>query len=374
MLSALLTLNALPRVGPIRLRRLLKHFGDPDNILRQSIGSLQTVAGIGPEVAAIISDWRKFTDAESELALCKQHHISILTPESPLWPRLFAECSDAPLLLYVQGEITMADQHAIGIVGSRRCTHYGRSITRKFSQRLASSGYTIISGLARGIDTEAHLAALDAKGRTIAVLGSGLLDIYPSENRELSKRIADGHGAVVSEFPLRCPPDKQTFPQRNRIVANWSSALLVTESPARSGSLITAGMACEAGRTVYAIPGPIDRPQSEGCHDLIRDGASLVTQPDQILQDLQDLPLFRSQPPSASKKSPQAETQPPKPPALNDLEKRLYSQLNSEEKTMDQLCELINEPIHLVSATLLGLEMKGLATQIAGQRYLKTIN
>jgi DNA processing protein len=256
-------------------------------------------------------------------------------------------------------------------VGSRKCTHYGRSITRTFASGLAHAGYAIISGLALGIDTEAHQAALDSQGRTIAVLGSGLLHLYPSQNRELAEHIANGHGAVVSEFPLRCPPDKQTFPQRNRIVANWSSALLVTECPRRSGSLITAGMAAEAGRPVYAVPGPIDRPQSEGCHDLIREGASLVTQPDQIIADFQELPLFSSPPSTERKKTPVSQ----KPlPDLNEFERKVFAQLSLQEKTMDQIAEATNEPIHLISATLLGLEMKGLATQIAGQRYVKTFN
>lgn len=372
MLAALLTLNALPKVGPIRLRRLLHRFGNPETILAQSTTSLQSVSGIGPEVASIISDWRKLTDADAELALCERNGISILTPQSPHWPRQLAESPDAPLLLYVKGEVTEADQHAIGIVGSRRCSHYGRSATRAFAGPLARAGYSIISGLARGIDTEAHLAALDAQGRTIAVLGSGLLNLYPSENRDLAERIADGHGAVVSEFPLRCPPDKQTFPQRNRIVANWSSALLVAESPRRSGSLITAGMASESGRPVYAVPGPIDRPQSEGCHDLIREGASLVFEPNQILHDLQELPLFQS-----TRHAQKEDPPPPKPtpaPALNDFEAAIYSFVGSKELTMDQLADLAEQPIHIVSATLLGLEMKGLVKQLAGQRYVRTLN
>ena len=377
MIAALLTLNALPKVGPIRLRRLLSRFKTPETILHQSPNTLQTVSGIGPEVASIIHHWRKHTNTEAELALCEQHNISILTPDSPLWPRYLSESPDAPLLLYCKGEITAADQHAIGIVGSRRCTHYGRSITRKFSQQLASAGYTIISGLARGIDTEAHLAALDANGRTIAVLGSGLLELYPSENKQLAERIADGHGAIVSEFPLHRQPDKQTFPQRNRIVANWSNALLVSECPARSGSLITAGMANQNGRPVYAIPGPIDRPQSQGCHDLIRDGATLVTQPNQILQELHCPPLFpkekkSNQPLQSSEKlhSPPS----PHPPSLNELESRLYNELNNQERTMDQLADLAQAPIHLVSTTLLGLEMRGLVTQISGQRYMRALN
>ena len=371
MLHALLALNSLPKIGPIRVRRLLERFGDPETVLAQSSRTLQTVPNIGPEVASIISRWKELTDPETELALCEKNGISILTADSPLWPKLLSQSPDAPPLLYVKGEITPADQHAIGIVGSRRCTHYGRSCTRKFSQVLTSSGYTIISGLARGIDTEAHAAALDAKGRTIAVLGSGLLHLYPSENKDLAERIADGHGAVISEFPLRQPPDKQTFPQRNRIVANWSTALLVTESPARSGSLITAGLACEAGRTVFAIPGPIDRPQSQGCHDLIREGASLVTQPKEILQDLQELPLYFEQPTPPQKTQIKSEPEKPKPLITSELETQLLNELAEEAKTMDQLAITLNEPIHHISPALLGLEMKGFVTQIAGQRYTR---
>ncbi len=374
MLTALLALNALPKIGPIRVGRLLEKFGDAETILKQSRTALQSVQGIGPEGATIISEWQKYTDPEAELALCEQHGISICTRDSPLWPSLFAHCPDAPLLLYVRGEITAADHHAIGVVGSRRCTHYGRSVTRQFSQALARAGYTIISGLALGIDTEAHLAALDAGQRTIAVLGSGLLHLYPSQNRELADRIANGNGAVVSEFPLRQPPDKKTFPQRNRIVANWASALLVAECPRRSGSLITAGMAAEAGRSVYAIPGPVDRPQSEGCHDLIRDGAILVSEPNHILSDLQDLPLFANARPSLPQS--QATAAAPKVtvrPLLTEIETSLLTKLSSQEVTMDQLAEQVGEPIHTVSATLLGLEMKGLAKQIAGQRYVRVL-
>lgn len=376
MLPALLTLNALPKIGPIRMRRLLATFGTPEAILEQSAAALESAPGIGPEIAAIVAQWRRLTDAEAELSLCERHGIDILTPASPLWPTQLAESPDAPLLLYVQGEITAADQHAIGIVGSRRCTHYGRSVTQTFSNGLARAGYTVISGLALGIDTAAHETALEAQGRTIAVLGSGLLHLYPSQNRELAARIADGHGAVVSEFPLRTPPDRQSFPQRNRIVANWSTALLVTESPRRSGSLITATMATESGRPVYAVPGPIDRPQSQGCHDLIRDGATLVTHPDQITKDLREPSLFTAELPglATTDSPPKPANQPAPRPTLSDLEERILAQLSSQEVTMDRLAELLTEPIHLVSANLLALEMKGLATQIAGQRYVKSLS
>lgn len=367
-LLSLLALNALPKIGPIRIRRLLDFFGSPAEVLAQKEKNLQQVSGIGPEVAAILANWQKHADPEAELALCERHQIEVLTAGSTLWPRNLTHSPDAPLLLYVKGRLTAEDQSAIAIVGSRRSTHYGRNNTRRFASVLAHVGYTIISGLARGIDTEGHEAALEAGGRTIAVLGSGLLRLYPSENAGLAERIADGQGAVVSEFPLLCPPDKQTFPQRNRIVANWCSGLLVAECPRRSGSLITANMATEAGRPIFAIPGPIDQPNSEGCHDLIRDGATLVTQPQQILQELQGQPQslldFGESHPSPGKAA-----APPRP-RLTEVEEKIYAHLSTQETTMDQLADLTGLPIHLVSATLLGLEMKSVVRQLAGQRYI----
>lgn len=380
-LLALLALNALPKVGPIRIRRLLSHFGTPSNVLSQTSHSLMRVSGIGPEVAHILTTWQELVAPEDELALCEREGITILTPDSDHFPRNLAKSPDSPLLLYVKGEVTAADQHAIGVVGSRRCTHYGRSCTRILSSELAQAGYTIISGLARGIDTEAHEAALTVGGRTIAVLGSGLLNLYPSENRDLAERIADGHGAVVSEFPLRCPPDRQTFPQRNRIVAQWSRGLLVTECPSRSGSLITANMAMEAGRPVFAVPGPIDKPQSEGCHDLIREGAALVTTARHIVDDLEQFsfPQNRIQQTTLALDSlptEPAETSKPAPPRpiLTENEGKIFDHLSTTEVTMDKLADLSSLPIHLVSATLLGLEMKGLVKQLAGQRYVRLLS
>lgn len=371
-LLSLLALNALPKIGPIRIRRLLDHFGSPGAILRQSENALQQVNGVGPEVAAILANWHKHADPEAELALCERHGFSLLTAKSPHWPRNLTHSPDAPLLLYVRGEILPDDQSSLAIVGSRRSTHYGRSATRRFASALAHAGYTIISGLARGIDTEAHEAALEAGGRTIAVLGSGLLRLYPSENAGLADRIADGQGAVVSEFPLLCPPDKQTFPQRNRIVATWCSGLLVAECPKRSGSLITANIATEAGRPIFAIPGPIDQPNSEGCHDLIREGATLVTHPQHILDEFQGQPLLDFGESRATQPQTAPVVSPPRP-RLSDIEEKIHQSLGARECTMDQLADLTSLPIHLVSATLLGLEMKGVVRQLAGQRYTLTL-
>lgn len=371
-LTALLTLNALPRVGPIRIQRLLKHFGSANEILKQSELKLQQVSGVGPEVANIISQWSQHFDPEKELNLCEQEGIQIITADHENWPTNLRNSPDAPILLYVRGEIQSADHSAFAIVGSRRCTHYGQQSTRLFAGALAQAGYTIISGLARGIDTHAHQAALDANGRTIAVLGSGLMHLYPRENTQLAQKIAAGQGAIISEFPLQQAPDKQTFPQRNRIVARWSSGLLVTECPRRSGSLITANMAAEAGRDVYAIPGPIDRPQSEGCNELIRDGAQLVTQPLQILEDCRQGEFAFSSAPSNRESlnaTKSVKTERKVAPTLNTKETAIVSALSEGPQTMDALAGACQSPIYEVTTALLTLEMKSLVKQIAGQRY-----
>ncbi len=248
-------------------------------------------------------------------------------------------------------------------------THYGREQTRKLSFQLARTGFCIISGLARGIDTAAHEAALAAEGRTIAVLGSGIVNIYPPENQALADKISE-NGAVISEFPVLYVPDKQSFPLRNRIVSGMSQGLLVVEAPARSGSMITANQALEQGRTVFAVPGPIDRPNSEGCHRLIRSGATLVCTAQDIVDDLgAELnslaldfePLVRS--PSPSRPMPE----------LNENEARILQSLEAGESTIDALAEALELAAGVVSATLLQLEMKSLIKQLPGKYFTKLI-
>ncbi|MDP0492339.1 MAG: DNA-processing protein DprA [Verrucomicrobiota bacterium JB023] len=365
-MQALLTLNALPKVGPIRIRRLIQQFGSPEAVLKQSTTALLSVHGVGPEIAEIIRSHGSIFDPDKELAACEQLGITLLTPESELWPRGLDEVDGGPVLLYVKGELSPADRHAVGIVGSRRCSHYGREVTRLFGSRLARSGYTILSGLALGIDTIAHEAALETGGRTIAILGSGLTRLYPRENKPLAQAIADGQGAVISEFPLGSPPDKQSFPQRNRIVASWSKALVVTECSRRSGSLITAGYANDAGRSVFAVPGPIDRPSSEGCHDLIRDGAILAYHPDQVADDLRSLPMH-----SRARAEPAKQQELLPLPTLTPEEELVFSHLDTRERSIDELTAAAGLPVYQVSTILLGLEMKGAARQIAGQRYVR---
>ena len=290
-LEAIVALNALPKIGPVRVHRLLEHFGSPEQILGAPVDRLCRVDGIGPETAALLHGWQDHADPATEIRRAREFGAAIITRDDPTFPPALRDCYDAPLLLYVLGELTDRDRHALAIVGSRRATHYGRQVTHKFSFQLARAGFTIVSGLARGIDTSAHEAAIAAAGRTVAVIGSGLARLYPPENLALAERIADGHGAVVSEFPLDTAPDKQTFPMRNRIVAGWAQGVIVTESPAWSGALITANLATDYGRPVFAVPGPVDRPSSGGCHALIRNGSTLVTDPSQVLDDLGELPF-----------------------------------------------------------------------------------
>lgn len=301
--QAAVTLNLIPGLGSIKIQRLMEFFGSPEIILHVDEHMLSQVRGIGPEQAKAISTWRTTTNADKEMELAEKAGARITTLFDDDYPDALRTIHDPPIVLYSWGEWLPGDEdQAISIVGSRLASHYGRLTAKRFAYELAESGATIISGLAKGIDTEAHKATLDANGRTIAVIGSGLNHLYPAENAGLCRRIADGHGAVVSEFPMNLRPGKSTFPMRNRIISAWSKATLVIEAPLRSGSLITARQAVEQGRLVYAVPGPIDRPHSEGCHELIRDGATLVSKPQHITDDMgwnrrEELPLFETSTP-----------------------------------------------------------------------------
>ncbi|RYD61154.1 MAG: DNA-protecting protein DprA [Verrucomicrobiaceae bacterium] len=362
-LEALVTLNLLPKIGPVRVRRLLERFDSAEAVLKASKDRLMQVDGIGEETSGILLKWQDHADPTKELSEVTQRGLSIVTPDDPAFPPALRQAYDAPLFLYVWGKLEERDRHAIGVVGTRRITHYGREATKKLSYQLAHAGFTIVSGLARGVDTVAHEAALAAGGRTVAVLGSGLAKLFPAENLALAEKIASGHGAVVSEFPLHTAPDKQTFPQRNRIVAAWSEALLVTECPAWSGSLITANLASDYGRPVYAVPGPINAPTSTGCNKLIRDGATLVMDASDIADDLGELPFARQ----TSVKEADSRAVPELPPE----EAQVFSALGEGESGVDRLIERTGLPAQTVSATLMKLEMRRLVRALPGFRYVK---
>ncbi|RYD19112.1 MAG: DNA-protecting protein DprA [Verrucomicrobiaceae bacterium] len=361
--EAIVALNLLPKIGPVRVRRLLEAFGDnPAAILGAPKDRLMRVDGIGEETAKILHGWQDHADPLGEIRETTERGISIVTQEDTDYPAPLRDAYDPPLLLYVWGKLEARDRHAISVVGSRRATLYGKQATKKLSYQLAQSGFTIISGLARGIDTAAHEAAVAANGRTIAVLGSGLGKLFPPENLALAERIANGHGAVVSEFSIHTSPDKQTFPMRNRIVAAWARAVLVVECPAWSGSLITANLASEYGKPIFAVPGPIDKPTSDGCNQLIRDGATLVADASHILDDLGELPFARS----AAVKEESTDL-----PELPEEEANVFAAVTADESPVDRIIERSGLPAHVVTATLMKLEMRRLVRAFPGFRYAR---
>src|SRR3954469_1368400 len=287
--EACIALNMLPTMGPVRLRKLLQVFETPERILSARSSALRAVDGVGAEVAEQIVGWENIVDLSAELQRINDFGAQVITAESSLYPKQLREIHAPPIVLYVWGEITERDQHAIGVIGSRRTTHYGTESAKKLSYQLAYAGLTVISGLARGIDTAAHQGALAAKGRTVAVIGSGLLQLYPPENAALAEKIRSGNGAAGSEFSMEIEPDRQTFPMRNRIISGWSNGLLVVEAGVNSGALISVTQALEQGRNVYAVPGHINTPTAIGSNRLIQQGAKLVMDASDILDDLQIL-------------------------------------------------------------------------------------
>lgn len=335
---AAITLNLIPGLGSVRIRRLMEQFGSPEIILHADARLLMQVRGIGPELARGIASWRTTTDAAREVELADRAGVRIVTLFDAGYPAALRTINDPPVVLYCRGSWTRADdRRALAIVGSRLATPYGRLTASRFARELAGQGVTIVSGLAKGVDTEAHRAALDAGGRTIAVIGSGLNHLYPADNEGLAAAIADGRGAVVSEFPMNLRPGKSTFPMRNRIISGWSKATLVIEAPLRSGSLITAHQAVEQGRLVFAVPGPVDRPQSEGCHELIRDGAILAARPSQILDDCGWNDLTAREPELALEDT--ASPQPALPSmVLSDDERAVHEEIVRGTSTIDALC------------------------------------
>lgn len=367
--EAFLALNLLPGIGPIRVRKLLEVFPGPEDVLSAGAEELTRVPGIGAEMARQIADWESRIDLEEEKRRMHDHGIRALTIEEEGYPAALRQIHDPPFLLYIRGEISPRDAAAVGVVGSRRMTHYGREQARKLSFQLARAGFCIISGLARGIDTAAHEAALAAEGRTIAVLGSGIGNIYPPENLALAEKIAET-GAIVSEFPVLYVPDKQSFPLRNRIVAGMSQGLLVVEAPARSGSLITANQALEQGRSVFAVPGPIDRPNSEGCHRLIRLGATLVSSASNVIEELEN--EIQSLGLQFDEDSTPEETARPGI-VLADVERKILAAMEGSENTIDSLGEDTGLPTGIVGAHLLQLEMKALVRQLPGKYFAKLI-
>jgi DNA processing protein len=363
--QALLVLNGLPHVGPIMLRHLMDAFGgDAVAVLAGKHAKLLGVKGVGPKAADALVHWADRFDLAKEVANMRQTGTRFFIQEDDKFPELLRETYDPPIGLYWQGEY-IVDRPCVAIVGTRRSTLYGRSVTKRFSSELARLGFCIVSGMASGTDTAAHEGALEAGGKTVAVFGCGLDTIYPPENKDLYKNIV-AHGAVVSEFPFGRRADRQTFPMRNRVVAGMCQGVIVIESAVSGGSMITARFAGEQGRTLMAVPGRIDQASSGGCHQLIRDGAIMVTSVDDILEELRYQRMqFPTQGAGLSLEAAESTS-----PSLSDTEQAVMDYFVGGEITSpDALAERLKRPIAEISGVLMGLELKRLIVKRADGRF-----
>jgi DNA processing protein len=363
-----ITLNMLPKVGPVRVQRLVKALGSVEAVFRARRAELMGVDGVGPEVADSILGWEKLADPVAERGLAAQHGAVILTPADSGYPAMLRTIYDFPLALYVRGQWTERDRHSVAVVGMRAPSVYGREMARKLGYQLAYAGLTVISGLARGVDTHAHEGALAAKGRTVAVLGCGVDRVYPPENKALAQKI-EATGAVLSEFPMGTKPDRQTFPMRNRIVSALSVGVVVVEAGKTSGALITARMAAEQGRHVFAIPGRVDTPGAAGCHALIREGARLVEGAADIMEELSG--LFPREALVAPRQEGESKQDVVAVAELSPEERTVLECLGTDEISVDELIRKCGLPPGKVSASLARLEMRKQVKSLPGKFYTR---
>ncbi len=355
-----LALNFIPDIGPVLAGRLLSAFGSPENIFRMSVNELRQVQDIGENRARKIAGFRQWDIVQREIDQAAANGVTLITREDESYPVMMKKAYGAPNVLYIKGDLMGMDRYAVAMVGSRSSTPYGLQTAEKISFRLASSGLTVVSGMARGIDSASHRGALKARGRTIAVLGSGLDIPYPHENRKLMDEIASS-GAVVSEFPFGTPPNKENFPRRNRIISGMSLGVIVIEATLDSGSLITVAYALEQGREVFAVPGNITSRNSTGTNDLIRKGAKLVESADEVLEELrpQIKGILREE---------RTDRERPLPVMTGD-EKALYDSLSDEPKHIDSIIREMHIPTNRALSVLLSLELKGVVRQTQGKHF-----
>ena len=350
-------------VGPRTRQQLLEHFGSAVRVLAASLDELRQVSGVGPKLAKNIAAARSCDAAAKELERCRASGVAVMVQGSDGYPRMLEEIPDPPGVLFLRGEIQPCDGLALAIVGTRHATPYGVAQAERLASGLARAGYTIISGLARGIDSVAHQAALAAGGRTIAVLGSGVLNVYPPENDALATAIAK-NGAVISESPPLSPPLSGAFPQRNRIVTGLSLGVIVVEASDRSGALISARHASEQGREVFAVPGRVDSRTSKGCHRLLKEGAKLVESVDDVLEELGPLVDTMHEPSGREIRHP-AELQ------LNEQERAVLEAIEMEPTGIDQVVVASQLAVSRVLSTLSALEVRRLIRRVSGNRVVR---
>ena len=368
--EAYVALNLVPGMGAVTVRAGIAAFGSAAAFFSAGAAALANVPGIGRRraedfaAAAATVDWR------GEIEKARACSLRLVTPADPDYPPLLRTIHSPPLCLYVAGSVECLASQGIAIVGTRAPTVYGRENAKNFAYRLAQAGYCVVSGLARGVDTEAAKGALLAKGRTVAVIGSALDRLYPTENRDLAREIVASGGAVVSEYPFGREADRQTFPMRNRIVSGLSLGVLCIEAGVSSGTLITADHALEQGRPVMAIPGRISDPAAQGCHKLIKNGARLVESPEDVVDEIQSLPLGGTVPHPATA-TPAPKPSAPKPAAgtFSRDEQSILSALREGECSPDALLAATGLSAGAMGPLLIALEMKCAIKRLPGGEY-----
>ncbi len=364
--DALLILNAVPGVGNATIRKLLEYYGSAAKVLSLTESDLVADQIVPAKLAAAIVHFPKEQFLIKELALIAQSGIHVLTFNDEEYPAGLRVIADSPIVLYVKGRLPENLSLSMAVVGSRNASFYGNSIAEQWSARFAELGFTIVSGMARGIDTAAHLGALKTHGQTIAVLGCGFTHIYPPENRRLADRIAD-NGAIVSEFAMGTLPMPYNFPRRNRIISGLSMGVIVVEAAAKSGALITADFALEQGREVYAVPGKVDSPTSKGVHTLIKQGAKLVSCVEDILEDIHPQLLQEVR----GNVIIPAEAEVVAPGSLSEAEQRIYGFISDRPVHIDQLIDRCGTDALRVTTVLSCLELKHLIKQLPGKLFVR---
>jgi DNA processing protein len=360
-LKSWLALSTVSKIGPVRFVFLVKHFGTPEKVLDASKRELAELPDIGPIIASNIKYKILWDKAEEQLKLMEKNQLKIVTFKDEDYPENLLSIYDPPPFLFVRGEISKADRNAVAIVGCRLASTYGKRITERIARELAKRGITIVSGLARGIDSIGHLSALKEGGRTLAVFGSGLDIVYPPENKKLAEKIRSS-GALISEFFLGTKPEAPNFPRRNRLISGLSLGVVIVEAGARSGALLTAHCALEQNREVFAIPGNLDTKNSEGTNKLIKQGAKLVTSVEDILEELK---LTGDGKPTSPGKTEKDISH------LSEMEKNIFRLISDEPYHIDKVATQASVSVPQALSTLLSLELKGLVKQLSGKMFVR---
>ena len=362
-LRAAVRLSLVSGIGPRTYRQLVDAFGGPEEVLRARPSELRALPGIGVKLAREIGLADQNVDIDDELKRCKDFGIDIAEVRDATYPRRLTEIFDPPSVIYRQGRMLPQDELAIAIVGTRHPSPYGVTQAERFAKGLANAGLTIVSGLARGIDAVAHRGALAVGGRTLAVLGSGILSLYPPDHRSLADEIVK-HGALLSEFPTLQPPKAGAFPQRNRLVSGLSLGVIVIEAAERSGALISARHAMDQNREVFALPGRVDNRNSRGCHRLIRDGAKLIETIDDVLAELGPLA-------TPTKIDSKTAVHHPAELRLNEREQAILQAIDKEPTSIDAIMGKTAFPVQQILATVSVLEMRRLVRRISGTTLIR---